>query len=233
MILYAGDSAVGGPANYLLAALRRLKVRVTHVPPGKILTPRLLRKRYGAILLSDFSRKDTPAASQKAIARQVKAGTGLLMVGGWGSFNGPYGKWKGSLVEKLLPVSCIAGDDRMNFPSGAWIGEKRKHPMFRGISFKNPPVICGLNRVRVKKNRRVVLTARRAGKEFPLLVIDRDPGRRVAALTTDLAPHWSGGLVDWGTKRMMLPVRGKIRIEIGDLYYAFVSRLLTWLGGKG
>lgn len=230
-VLYAGDSPAGGPANYLLAVLRRLKARVVHVPPGKILRPALFRQRFDAFILSDFSRKDMPAAAQRAIGRQVKEGAGLLMVGGWGSFNGPFGKWKGSLVERLLPVACVSGDDRLNLPGGAWIVEKRKHAMFRGLDFKNPPVICGLNRVRTKKSGRVLLAAKRIRdrKEFPLFVIHRDSRKRTAALTTDLAPHWSGGLTDWGTRSVSLPVRGRIRVEVGADYLRFVSSLLKWL----
>ena len=233
-ILYAGDSRAGGSANYLLGVLRFLRAGVTHVPPGKILSPSYFRRRYDAILLSDFSRKDLPAASERALARQVEKGAGLLMIGGWASFNGPYGKWGGSLVEKLLPVTCVSGDDRVNLPGGAWIVEKKKHPAFRGLSFKNPPVICGLNQVRPKKNSIVVLKARRLQdkKEFPLLVIHRGPRLRTAALATDLAPHWSGGLTDWGPKRRRLPVRGGIQVEVGDRYLRLVSSLLHWLVGQ-
>jgi len=246
-ILYAGDSPVGGPANYLLGVLRSLKASVVHVPPVKKLRPVLFRQKYDAFLLSDFSRKNVPQASEKAIVEQVKRGAGLMMVGGWGSFSGPFGHWRGSLVEKILPVQCLSRDDRLNFPGGAFIVEKEKHPMFRGIRFNHPPVICGLNQVRPKKSNLVILTARRVfwsplpqwgrglgeGKEYPLLVIDRDPQKRIAALTTDLAPHWCGGLVDWGRRRMSLRVKDKIQIETGDLYVRFVSSLLKWLARKG
>jgi len=229
-VLYAGDSPAGGPANYLLAVLRHLKARVIHIPPGKILRPALFRKGFDAIVLSDFSRKDVPSESQKAIHRQVREGTGFLMVGGWASFNGPYGKWQGSLVEKLLPVSCVSGDDRLNLPGGAWIVRKRKHPMFRNLSFKNPPVICGLNRIRPRKSGGVILAAKsiQDRKNFPLLVINRDPRLRTAALATDLVPHWSGGLTDWG-RRLRLRVQGKMWVEVGERYVRFVSSLFRWL----
>ena len=229
--LYAGDSEVGGPANYLLGILRFLRAKVVHVPPAKKLKPRLFKKRFDAIILSDFSRKNAPADSQTAIAKQVETGTGLLMVGGWRSFSGPFGGWRGSLVEKLLPVNCLVSDDRLNFPGGALIDSKKKHRMFRSISFKNPPVICGLNQLRPKKKSRVILTARRIvdGKEFPLLIVHSDPFKRTAALATDLAPHWCGGLVDWGSKRIKLRVDQKIQIEVGDRYVRFVSSLIRWL----
>ncbi len=230
-ILYAGDSKVGGPANYLLGILRYMKTNVVHIPPGKKLSPSLFKKRFDGIILSDFSAKNASAHSQKMIAGQVARGTGLLMIGGWGSFSGPFGGWSGSVIEKLLPVRCLGKDDRLNLPGGAWILEKKKHSMFQKLPFRNPPVICGMNRIQPKKNSRVILTARRIAdrKEFPLLVIHSDSRIRTAALATDLAPHWCGGMVDWGSKRMKLKVSGKIQIEVGDLYVRFVSSFIRWI----
>ena len=115
---------------------------------------------------------------------------------------------------------------------------------FLGPLDENPPVICGLNQVHSKKNGRVILAVRKIvcrkkfqtrfdialdPVEYPLLVIDADPQKRIAAFTTDLAPHWCGGLVDWGKKKVRIRVTSKIQIEVGDLYVRFVSRLLTWL----
>lgn len=244
-ILYAGDSPVGGAANYLLGILRFLGADLVHLPPSRVLSPTLLKKQFNAIILSDFSRDHAPTVSQKLIGGQVKEGTGLLMIGGWGSFSGPYGKWHGSLVEKLLPVTCRNRDDRVNFSGGALIRVRRKHPMFRSGAFKNPPVVCGLNQFRPRKNGLVILTAQQISpsggegrmrgvksKEYPLLVIDRDPRKRIAALATDLAPHWCGGLVDWGARCVRLQVKDKISIEVGDRYVQFVSSLLKWTAGR-
>lgn len=241
-ILYAGESEVGGPANYLLAILRALRAAFLHLPPSRVLRPTHLEARYDAIVLSDFPAKNCPLESQKIIARQVEGGAGLLMIGGWGSFSGPHGGWQGTLVEKLLPVTCLGRDDRLHFPGGAWIRLKKKPPMFHSVSFKNPPMICGLNQLKPHKGGRVILAARpitiRKGcphldrREYPLLVIHSNPRRRTAALATDLAPHWSGGLVDWGRRRIWLRVNDKIQIEVGALYVRFVSDLLRWLAGK-
>ena len=228
-ILYAGDSPVGGPANYLLAILKSLKIPFTHVPPSEVLRP----GEFGAIILSDFSKKNLPADSERKIVEQVKNGPGLLMIGGWGSYSGPFGGWKGTQIEKLLPVECLKRDDRTNFPGGALITLKKKHPMFNGLSFSNPPVICGMNQVRIKKNGRLILTAKKiaGGAQYPLLVVDSDPKKRIAALTTDLAPHWCGGMVDWGKSSVKLPVNAKISVEVGDAYIRFVSSLIRWIVG--
>ena len=240
-ILYAGDGPAGGSAIYLLGVLGALGADVRHVPPAERLTSRLAAQRYDAILLSDFPHRRLPVASETAIVQQVAQGTGLLMVGGWGSFAGPLGGWRGSKVASLLPVTCLARDDRVHFPGGALVCRAQAHPMWRSLSFSTPPVICGLNAVRPRRHSRLLLTARRimAGTHpgqlrldavaHPLLIIDADPRKRIAALATDLAPHWCGGLVDWGTRRSALSVNGALRVEVGDRYVQFVASLVRWL----
>jgi uncharacterized membrane protein len=241
-IVYAGDSPAGGPANYLLAVLKRLRARVTHVPPGRLLTPRHLQPAPEVVILSDMSRRHVPAATERLIAAHVAQGTGLLMVGGWGSFAGPFGQWRGSIIEQLLPVRCLARDDRVNFPGSALITLEQPHRMFQGLSFLQPPAICGLNEVRPTTHSRVLLSARRIlaqgggvrleQRRHPLLIIDDRPGRRIAALATDLAPHWCGGLVDWGSRHLVLPVNSRIQVEVGDKYVQFVSALVRWGAGR-
>lgn len=241
-VVYAGDSPPGGPANYLLALLKHVKARVTHVPPGHVLTPQHVRPAPAAVILSDMSRRHVPAATERLIAAHVARGTGLLMVGGWGSFAGPFGQWRGSLIERLLPVRCLNRDDRKNFPGSALITLEQRHPMFRGLSFVQPPAICGLNEVRPAPHGRVLLSARRIlaqrsgvhleAHRHPLLVVDRHPQRRIAALATDLAPHWCGGLVDWGRRHLVLPVNSRIRVEVGDRYVQFVAALVRWVAGR-
>ena len=241
-ILYAGDSSVGGTANYLLGVLRWLSARVQHVSPSSTLTPNLLRHRYDAVILSDFPSRHAPDRSQALIAQHVQQGTGLLMVGGWASFSGPSGGWRGSRIEQLLPVRCLARDDRVQWAGGALIVPERRHSMFRSLSFDDPPVICGFNAVRPTPASHVLLRAHRlvtrnghpasvtlASSGEPILVIHADPSLRTAALTTDLAPHWCGGLVDWGRTRIRLPVYNHHRIEVGDRYVRWVAALIRWL----
>ena len=241
-ILYAGDSLVGGAANYLMAIIKANKIVMTHVPPGVKLKKSILKTKFDGIILSDFAKNDLPSDSEKIILRQVSDGTGLMMIGGWGSFSGPFGGWKGSKIEGILPVSCLGRDDRMAFPGGAIMFRKKEHPMFGKVSFTVPPVICGMNKVRIKRSGKVILTARKIactnGKllldfiELPLFVVDADPKNRIAALTTDLAPHWCGGLLDWGGRAVKLPVTPRIHVEVGKTYIIFVSSILKWLVGS-
>lgn len=241
-ILYAGDGPLGGAANYLIGVLNHLRARWRHVPPTQTLNLRTLQVRYDAIVLSDFPCDRLPVVAQRAIAERVAHGMGLLMVGGWASFAGPSGRWRGSPIEAVLPVACRRTDDRLQFPSGALIVQTRRHPLLRAIPFHRPPMICGMNAVQPKTSGAVLLSARkllhgidgRVSLErvaHPLLIIDRHPQRRIAALATDVAPHWCGGMVDWGDRRLRIPVQGRMQIEVGNQYVRFVSSLIRWLAG--
>ena len=119
----------------------------------------------------------------------------------------------------LLPVVCRDQDDRMNFPAGALLIQQASHVILNGLSFRRPPMLCGLNDVRPARDSRTLLCARPilargtspasaqvalASKVYPVLVISTRPGERRAALMTDAAPHWCGGFVDWGSQRVAL-----------------------------
>lgn len=62
----------------------------------------------------------------------------------------------------------------------------------------------------------------------PMLTV-WDWGRgRVGAFAPDVSPHWAGGLMDWGARRVKLPTGS----EIGHLYGAFLLDLCNWLSEK-
>ena len=239
-ILYAGDSRACGPANYLLGVLKWVKAGVVHLPPDRILNSRILSQKFDAFIFSDFPKKNLPAEPEEIILRQVKEGSGLAMIGGWASFSGPLGGWSGSRLESLLPVSCLGKDDRMNFPSGASLELLQRHKIFDSLSFQQAPVICGMNRVIVKRSGRALLNAREIryknerpflGKAHPLLIVSKESVSRTAAFTSDFAPHWCGGLVDWGRKALRITVTPKVKIEVGESYVKFISSLIRWLAG--
>lgn len=240
-VLYCGDSPVGGAANYLLGVLHSMRARVVHLPPAEKLRPAHLRQDYDVIIFSDYSKSQVDAVSERLVTAQVESGAGFLMIGGWGSYSGPFGGWKGSLIEKLLPVVCKNFDDRTNFPGGASVVLKKSYGFLKAQAFKQTPAICGLNSIHPKSDSKTLLAARQiisngkkirlASKEYPLLVVDSQPDRRVAALATDLAPHWCGGLVDWGNKTLKLSVTPRLQIQVGNDYVQFISSLLRWLAG--
>jgi uncharacterized membrane protein len=67
------------------------------------------------------------------------------------------------------------------------------------------------------------------GAESPLLVVGEHGRGRTAALATDVAPHWVGGLVDWGDQRVVQQV-GAGFIDVGNWYARFFRNLLVWTG---
>lgn len=63
------------------------------------------RQRYDAILIGDVTAKQVRAVDPdalKKIEKQVAAGAGLVMLGGYSTFDN--GDWKGTEIEALLPV---------------------------------------------------------------------------------------------------------------------------------
>ena len=111
---------------------------------------------------------------------------------------------------------------------------KSRHEIFRGIPLTPSPIVVGYNEVRAKNRADVLLNLRESesGRVNPLLVVGTFGSGRTAAWTTDVAPHWCGGLVDWGKKRVKIRVRNGIEIEVGDLYVKFFSQLMKWLAKK-
>ena len=63
----------------------------------------------------------------------------------------------------------------------------------------------------------------------PLLVVGQHGQGRTAAIATDVAPHWVGGLVDWGNDRVTGRADGADEIEVGNLYAQFWKQLLSYV----
>jgi hypothetical protein len=66
----------------------------------------------------------------------------------------------------------------------------------------------------------------------PLLIIGNHGHGRTAALTTDVAPHWVGPLVDWGLPRINGQAPNANAIEVGGDYARFLRQLLSWVGQR-
>jgi hypothetical protein len=112
----------------------------------------------------------------------------------------------------------------------------------RGLPWDaRPPCIGGFNRLRPKPAAQLILETQRFhavrdGNDVrfeltgcdPLLVVGRCGRGRVAALATDVAPHWVGGLVDWGAGRVAAQAPGAEAVEVGDLYARFFCQLMAW-----
>lgn len=215
-----------------------------HLSPDKLgETPLKLEELlgYDLVVLSDAPGDELGAERMDLLKKYVEQGKGLGMIGGWWSFTGSKGNYRGTPIEEALPVSCSPNDDRVNDSNGFKIIKRKDHAILEGLPWEDAPTVCGYNEVIPKADAEVLLTLRRiesfgkdkvegvrlAEAEHPLLVVGKYGEGRTLAFTTDLSPHWVGGTVDWGKERT--EIEGT---ELGNFYLKFGCQLLRWLAGK-
>ena len=167
-----------------------------------------LSARFSTVVLSDIGSNtlllhpDTFSKSRRtpnrlaAIRDFVAAGGGLVMIGGYLSFQGIDAKarYGGSPIEEALPVQMLGGDDRVEMPEGgiADVGLP-DHPIVAGLDSPWPPLL-GYNRVSASPGSSVVATI---GND-PLLVTGRFGNGRCVAFMSDCGPHWAPDeFVNW------------------------------------
>jgi uncharacterized membrane protein len=161
---------------------------------------------YDAIILSDIGSNSlllppdvwlhsrTVPNRLKLIKAWVEKGGGLLMVGGYFSFQGIDGKarWRRTPVEDTLPVTCLPYDDRVEMPEGAVASIVRPdHPVLAGLE-GDWPLLLGVNEVELRDRADVEVLARLPDDQggHPLLVLGTHGQGRTAAWTSDIGPHW-------------------------------------------
>lgn len=243
-ILYLGDTHLQDAAVYLVGLMHNWGWNFDYVrsaerlPAERLDTPRVL------FIVSDYPAARMEAAVQRMLLEQVAAGAGLIMLGGWESFHGLGGDWDGTPVGHALPVVIASVDDRMNCDQPVLVRRVADHPAVNNLPWDSrPPVIGGFNRFTAKPDATVLLEAERFAArlldgEFvfesldchPLLVVGAFGRGRVAALATDVAPHWVGPLVDWGTPRVAAQAPDANGVEVGGDYARFLRQLLSWVG---
>ncbi len=238
-VLFLGESARNGYVEGALSTAFRL----TKLHSGEPLAGSEAERRlgeYALIVLTDYPLGHLTQAHQDTIVGAVeRGGRGLLMIGGWASFGGPRGSYFGSRIAELLPVEIRDEDDRVNSPLGTVLVARREpHPAIVSIQGQAPCVVVGYNGVRSRQGADVLveglrlqvdpdLRPRLEKSATPVLSVwQRGPGR-VGALAPDVMPHWAGGIIDWGERRVMLPTGN----EVGHLYPAFLVDLCNWLAG--
>jgi uncharacterized membrane protein len=124
-----------------------------------------------------------------ALADWVRAGGGIVMIGGYLSFSGIEGKaaFHGTAVEDVLPVRCAATDDRVERPDGVQPRvAKPDHPVTEGIEGAWPHLL-GYNRVELREGAEVLASI---GGD-PLVAVRQVGQGRSAVFTSDCAPHWA------------------------------------------
>ena len=245
-VLYLGDTALSGAAAYLAGLMTAFGIGYDYVPSDEDLSSEMASKARKLFILSDYPSSRMLPALQEIVLKQVHdGGAGLLMIGGWESFFGHGGNWNDTPIARALPVEISDEDDRINCDQPALILAGEPHEITAELPWSSrPPTIGGFNRVTAKPGSATLLLVQRfqaiyeAGRfqftpdeQDPLLVIGAHGFGLTAALMTDLAPHWVGGLVDWGdAERVTAHAPGSWTIEVGNLYSQFIANLLTWTG---
>jgi hypothetical protein len=244
-VLYCGDTSLTDAAAYLAGLVHAWGWPLDYVPSDQAIRAEFLERPHRLFVLSDYPHAQFDPALEQRLLAHVAAGAGLVMIGGWESFHGCGGDWDGSLVAEALPVVIDPTDDRVNCDQPVLVYPACRHPIVDGLPWDaRPPVIGGYNRFTPKAGGEVILESHRyaacrveGGFHFepagraPLLVVGRYGQGRTAALATDVAPHWVGPWVDWGTPRLAAQAPGASAIEVGGHYAEFLRRLLQWAAG--
>lgn len=163
---------------------------------------------YQCVMLSDigantlllhpetFTKSKALPNRLNAIRDYVAGGGGLVMIGGYMTFQGIEGKaqYAGTAIEEALPVTLLRGDDRVEAPQGVVpLVVRSEHPIVAGVSGEWPHLL-GYNRVTAKPGATVVATA---GDDVLIAAGSFGKGRSVA-FTSDCGPHWAPpAFVEW------------------------------------
>jgi len=148
------------------------------------------------------------------IKAYVSEGGGLVMAGGYLSFQGIYGsaRYHRTPIEEVLPVSLLPVDDRMERPEGVIPRVvNQEHPITKGTG-SEWPYLLGFNEVTPKEDAEVLATV----GQYPLLVTGTFGKGRSVAWTSDVGPHWCPKeFVDWSG------------------YALLWQQIVTWASGGG
>lgn len=165
-------------------------------------------REYDAVILSDIGA-NTLLLSTQTFTRSVQApnrlallrdyatgGGGLIMVGGYLTFQGIEGKarYAGTPVEEALPVTIQPFDDRVECPEGVVPRlADAAHPIVHGLPGEWPHLL-GYNKLSAKPGSSIVATV---GAD-PLIVAWECGAGRAVAFASDCGPHWAPpSFVEW------------------------------------
>ena len=244
LILYCGDTALREAASYLAGVMAHFSIPFDYLGSNQRFSDEFLSRAYRGIVLSDYPAINFTPGQLKRLAEKVHQGTGFLMIGGWASFTGSNREYTETVLRDLLPVILQEQDDRVNSWMPCVIEKKKDHAIVEALPFDGcSPSVGGFNRFQAKPDAETILNVRQtkvSRKEQklvfspspdsdPLLVIGNYGSGRVCAFASDVAPHWVGGLVDWGDARLSVQAEGANRREVGNWYAAFFKSLIRWV----
>ncbi len=193
--------AEGGTA--MIAALRAQGVDVTyqpcHVAASLFPDTEEALSAFDVIVLSDigantlllrdstFVRSELTSNRLELLRSFVEKGGGLLMIGGYLTFQGIEGKaaYHGTPVEEVLPIVLSPFDDRRENPQGVVpVTVDASHPIAQGLA--GWPAMLGYNRAVLRPEAHLVATI---GGD-PLIAVRNVKAGRTAVFSSDCSAHW-------------------------------------------
>ena len=258
-VCYLGDDDATRAAAYLCGILTHAGIDFDRVDSGIAPGDDFQSRRYALYVVSDYQASLFKQGDMEHIVAAVREGSGLLMLGGWESYFGRLGEYHNSPLKEILPVVMASADDRRNYSSPVLLRPTvADHPVLAGLPWETAPGVGGYNQFEAKEGATVLLQGYRTKTTWrqpvaavgapvdssdvaielldatPFLVVDDVAEGRVAAFASDVAPHWIGGMVDWGTPRVFQELPEKLGeglfVEIGCDYAKFFEQLVRWVG---
>lgn len=127
----------------------------------------------------------------------VASGRGLMMAGGYLSFQGFQAKagYFGTTIADVLPVELLPYDDRVEAPQGVSAqvvdGE---HPITAPLASMEIPPVLGYQRLAAKSDSSVLMSI----EGTPFLTVGEYGEGRTVGYATDVSPHWAPvGFLEW------------------------------------
>jgi uncharacterized membrane protein len=207
--------------DYFINALTEDGIDVDYIPTEKVpeqfpWTSEQL-KEYDVVAVSDVGSNTFLISERtlngertpnrlKSIEKYVEDGGGFLMWGGYISFTGIVGKgfYKNTPIEKILPVSLMATDDRVETPEGILPTIKIKnHPILNGIPDKWEGWFLSYNRLIAKNGATVIADIKEYNNDPFLVGWDYKKGRTLAS-AVDCAYHGAAkSFLDWNYSKKL------------------------------
>lgn len=212
-----------------IAALESKGHSVEHLPSHQVAEffPETAEKlsKFDVVILSDVGANTLLLAPQvfnhgqrfpnrlKLLASWVRQGGGLMMAGGYLSFQGFQAKanYHRTPIEDVLPVTISPFDDRVEVPEGiAGTLTAVNHPVTAGLD-STWPYLLGYQRFVAKDDAQVLALA----DGDPLVAVRQVRDGRTLAFASDISPHWAPkDFMAWPG------------------YAAFFAQAVSWLSGQ-
>ena len=199
-------------ADAYISALTEAGISVTHMPAHDVPQnfPKTVAEcdQYDVIVLSDIGANSLQLPPETwlhgqsspsrldALNQWVHSGGGLMMAGGYLSFQGFQARanFARSPLARSLPVTMSDFDDRVECSAGEKAHSVSPNHELGALITQETPVLLGYNRVFAKAEAEVIATV----GEDVLIATGTYGSGRTLVWTSDIGPHWCPQeFLDW------------------------------------